>query len=360
MKEFTVSAAESGQQIVKYCKHLLPKAQNGFLYKMLRKKNITVNGKKAASDLRLSEGDTVKFFFSDDTFAMLQNSLPANGQDSQREQNFSSQKKTISKDYDRILYEDDDLILYNKPAGMLSQKTKPTDISANEILLSYLEEKGLLTEGFTPSVCNRLDRNTTGLLLFAKTYKAARYLSAILKDRSVEKYYLALVEGTITEKASLSGTLTKDHAVNMVTISSAKIIDDKDNVANAPASGAIRTDIYPLTNENGRTLLKVHLITGKTHQIRAHLASIGCPIVGDPKYGTGSQSRKNTGRKQAAAQMLHAFEIIFPKDDSKDALAVNGKTFHAPLPKAFQEALIRSGMEQECSRFSCCASCPTP
>ena len=173
MKQFTISPNESGQRFDKYLKKLLSNASGSFVYKMLRKKNITLNDRKADGTEKLNAGDLVKLFLSDETFEKF------SGKD---ETNSGYMKlKSIDSGRLQVVYEDDDVIIINKPSGMLSQKAVPEDISANEYILSYLIRKGALSEEqlktFKPSICNRLDRNTSGLLIAGKTLKGLQTMA---------------------------------------------------------------------------------------------------------------------------------------------------------------------------------------
>ncbi len=294
MKEFIAKKNDSNQRLDKYLKKLLPNASTGFLYKMLRKKNITLNGKKANGTEILKTNDSIKIFFSDETFEKFSVDLEALKKD------FEYLKKLELKEI-TIVYEDEDILAASKPVDMLSQKATPNDISANERLIGYLirTEKLSFDEftSFRPSICNRLDRNTTGLILMGKSLKGLQYLSQVLKNRTVNKYYLAIVEGIVSDSIEISGYLKKDEQTNKVTISDSQIDEDY-----LPITTAYR----PLETFNNKTLLEVHLITGRSHQIRAHLASIGHPIIGDHKYGNKKGKVKS--------QLLHAYRIEFNDD----------------------------------------------
>lgn len=314
MKEFEITKNEANQRLDKYIKKLLPNAGKGFVYKMLRKKNITWNGKKAEGGEIIREGDVIRFFFSEETF-----------------KKFSKDPSALRKEYNalallpmkglQILYEDEDILVLNKPYNMLSQKAASDDISANEYMLGYLIRKGawkfedMIT--FRPSVCNRLDRNTTGLLLAGKSLKGLQYLSDALKTREVNKYYRAVVSGRIQKSAHLKGYLLKNPVTNQVTVSE------------KPEEGAqwIETAYTPVQASEDWTLLEVHLITGRSHQIRAHLASVGHPVIGDSKYGNSRLNHFYRKEKNITHQMLHAHRIEFP----------DSKTFIAPLPETFSE-----------------------
>ena len=190
---------------------------------------------------------------------------------------------------------------------MLSQKSVPSDVSLNEYLLGYLEKSGQWkqeeSKAFRPSVCNRLDRNTSGMVICGKSMAGLQQMAALLKDRSLHKYYLCLVKGVMTESQHLEGYLLKDENSNQV-----KIFQKE-----TEGAAHIITEYEPLYTEGETTLLKVTLVTGKSHQIRAHLSSIGHPIIGDPKYGDRKVNaffRETHGIKN---QMLHAWKLTFPE-----------------------------------------------
>ena len=214
MKTFIIKENEAGQRFDKYLKKLLKEAPSSFVYKMLRKKNIVLNGKKADGSEKLNARDEVKLFLADETYdkfagAEVKESFPTTALD--------------------IVYEDEDILIINKPAGMLSQKAQPSDISANEYIIGYLLQSRALKETdlrtFRPSVCNRLDRNTSGLLTAGKTLKGLQDLSETLKKRTVKKYYLCLVAGCIRAPQHLKGYLMKDERQNRVFISKEKTAD---------------------------------------------------------------------------------------------------------------------------------------
>lgn len=312
MKEYIIGKNEANQRLNKYLHKLLKEASNGFLYKMLRKKNITLNGKKAEGVEKLQEGDHVKLFLSDETFLKFAGQPPVH----KDEANVKLKPVSLS-----VVYEDEDILIINKPQGMLSQKAKPSDVSANEYILEYLLGTGALTgedlRTFRPSICNRLDRNTSGLLIAGKSLRGLQEMAECLKDRSMKKYYRCIVKGTVAEEKKITGYLKKDEGSNQVQIYSKEV----------PDSRYIETEYMPVETFSDATLLEVHLITGRSHQIRAHLASIGHPVAGDEKYGDHNWNLTLKKKYGIRGQMLHAYRLEFP----------DGRKVMAPVPENFEK-----------------------
>lgn len=311
MREFVIGKNEAGQRFDKYLKKLLSKATVSFIYKMLRKKNIVLNDKKADGAEKLQLNDTVKLYLSEETFLKFASLV--------EEANLEEQLPEITLDKlpFQILYEDEDILIINKPCGMLSQKAKPQDVSANEYILAYLLASKVIKleelKTFRPSVCNRLDRNTSGILIAGKTLKGLQEMSKKLKNRDIQKFYRCIVEGNLTDSRHIEGYLRKDEKKNQVFISTLK---------QGKEDKWIETNYVPIMQLKHATLLEVDLITGRSHQIRAHLASIGHPIMGDLKYGAKK-------RKEISHQLLHAYRLVLNSEEE----------IISPLPKEFQKVI---------------------
>lgn len=314
MQEFIIQENEAGQRLDKYLKKKLNQAPTSFLYKMLRKKNIVWNGKKADGSEKLMAGDSVKFFLADETIEKFSGAVAG--------------REALSRQYPvtalDILYEDSDILVINKPAGMLSQKARPEDISANEYIIGYLLAQRKITPEelatFKPSICNRLDRNTTGILIAGKTLRGLQTMAEQLKQRDMGKYYCCLVAGDVRETKEIEGWLVKDEKNNKVAVQ---------KEPSGEEASFIRTAYRPLKHFGGTTLLEVHLITGRSHQIRAHLASIGHPIIGDPKYGDKELNGYFRRHCKITSQLLHAGRMEF----------ADGKVVEAPLPENFSSVI---------------------
>ena len=326
MKELKIGKNEDGKRMDAVLARLLPKAGKGFIYKMLRKKNIVLNDKKADGSERVSEGDVIRLYLSDETFdSFSEGQTPA-------VRNELSGTSGREKDFaNLIIYEDDDIILINKPAGMLSQKAQADDVSANELLIGYLLDKDRITEeelkSFKPSVCNRLDRNTSGILCAGISLKGSRELTRLIRERLVDKYYACIVKGVIGNEANgfirLRSFFSKDEKNNTARIA------DREFEGSVP----VEIEYMPVRSENGYTLLKVKLITGKSHQIRAQLAHIGHPIAGDAKYGDRRGNDELRGKYGIRTQLLTAFSFGFPQETRLEG--VKGRTFTTELPESF-------------------------
>lgn len=394
MQSVTIGRNQAGQRLDKFLHKYMPAAGSGFLYKMLRKKNITLNGKKAEGSEILSEGDEVAFFFSGETFAKFRGVTSGTAEESALRQGSCSEGmselssasgtgKSVKKqnspvwedetdrsgievraknlqvgsggewglgrmlqtaEYERayrqlqgiqVIYEDDNILALSKPAGVLSQKAAPSDISLNEWMIGRLLEGDPSLyqdlETFRPSVCNRLDRNTSGLVLCGRSLAGSQYLSRCIRERSIRKFYLTVCAGRLEQEAEIDGYLVKDKGRNQVTV---RREWDENGTGEA-----IRTAYRPLQQKGDYTLLEVELITGKPHQIRAHLASLGHPLIGDPKYGDKSVNRLMEKRFGLRYQLLHAARVIFPACGGGVGALLSSRELMAPCPKEFERVL---------------------
>lgn len=316
MQELHVTANEAGQRLDKLLAKFLNQAPKSFLYKMMRKKNIVLNGKKCTGNEKLKQGDSIKLFFSDETIEKFSAGTYV-----------TPKKEKINML--PIIYEDEQVLLMNKPVGVLSQKAKDSDVSAVEILINYLIETNQLSKEqfrtFHPSICNRLDRNTSGILVAGKTLPALQEMNRLFKERTIAKYYRCLVKGRVIKNEDyIKGYLVKDQKTNKVSITKKKTEEGV----------PIETEYCVIQSNDEVSLLEVHLITGKTHQIRAHLASIGHPIIGDYKYGDKQINEMYRQEYGLKSQLLHAYRLEMPSSDGSLAY-LNDKKFVAELPDKF-------------------------
>lgn len=353
MKEITITKREEGQRFDKFLGKYLPGASSGFLHKMLRKKNIKLNGKKAEGKEKLNAGDLIQIFFSDETLEKFQNpqrNSEAGKVTAERKQmqsartgtaGFNHEKKRLTKveaelrKQVRVLYESEDVIIFHKPAGMLSQRAKASDDSLNDYLIDYCIERGILSRedlmGFRPSVANRLDRNTSGIVLAGISIKGLQMLSEMLRERTLGKYYLCLVEGKVKADAHIAGYLTKEEKNNRVSLHKEKV----------EGAAYIETEYKVLKSTEKASLLKIRLITGKSHQIRGHLASIGHPVFGDYKYGNRDFNNQIKWEDGINYQLLHSYELIVPQEMG----SLSGLHIIDAVPKAFHLVQKRWNLE---------------
>ncbi|MCR5748463.1 MAG: RluA family pseudouridine synthase [Lachnospiraceae bacterium] len=297
MRHFIISKRETGLTLMKYASKQLSGAPAGLIHKFLRNKNIELNGKKATGKEVLSEGDKVSFFLSDDTFNNFH--LPKVKNSDER-----------SLDPEAILYEDEDYLFYNKPAGLRSQSDDSGRISLNDMLISYSGVEGV----FRPSICNRLDTNTSGIIICGKSVTGLKKLNQAIRDHKMRKYYRAIVTGIISETGQLTAYLKDDGNDNKVLVSD----EDRNGYRK------IITDVSVIKSGAGLTYAEIELITGRKHQIRAHMSHLGHPILGDMKYGS---------RVALKRQMLHSYRLKLPEE------ILNGLEIVAPIPKDMRSVI---------------------
>ena len=304
MKELTIAANDAGQRLDRFLSKAVPLLPASLAQKYIRIKRIKLNGGRADRDTRLQAGDVLQLYINDEFF------------DKPREDNAYL---TVATPKLNIVYEDDQIILVDKRPGLAVHPHAGAEYGRTLIdhIQAYLYQKREWSprgeNSFAPALCNRIDRNTGGIVIAAKTAEALRVLNQKIKDREMDKRYLAIVEGTPKPpRGSLKGYLFKDAKKNRVFVS------DKMQ----PGAKTCQTNYVTLASGKGLSLVECELITGRTHQIRAQFAHAGHPLLGDGKYG------KLDKRFDRTYQALYSYKLTF--DFSTDAGALdylNGKTF---------------------------------
>ncbi len=305
MREFVIDKNDAGQRLDKFVSKAVPRLPQSMMYKAIRNKRIKLNGKRAEISVRVQLGDTVQMYINDEFF------------DASPENEFMSVPSEIS-----IIYEDENIILIDKKNGMVVHKDNENtaDTLINR-LKKYLYEKGEYDpekeNSFAPALCNRLDRNTGGIVIAAKNAEALRILNQKIKDRELEKRYLCIVIGEPPKKHDIiTAYIEKDPSDNTVKVSGRKT-----------AAGKTAVTEYTVLKTSGKlSLLEINLHTGRTHQIRAHMAYIGCPLLGDVKYGINRINKEYKIKTQA----LYSYKLKFTFRTSGGILDhLNGKVFEA-------------------------------
>ena len=310
MKEYVVGGNDAGQRLDRFIKKVAPRLPDSLLQKTLRKKDVKINGHPAKGDARLEKGDTVRIYLTDELLEGSKAPAPV-----------KQRKVQLS-----IAYEDENIIIVDKKPGVLCHDAEgwsPTTLIAE--IQAYLRQKGEWRpeeeNSFAPALCNRIDRNTGGLVIAAKNAEALRIMDEKIKNREIEKYYLCVVLGAPKPaRGRLEGFLFKDAKKNQV------------YVYDEPRLGALSavTEYRTLANRGELSLVDCHLITGRTHQIRAQMAHAGCPLLGDGKYGRERKNR-DYGEKM---QLLHSYRLRFAFTTDSGALSyLDGKNVEGSKPE---------------------------
>lgn len=314
MIKITIAENEENQRLDRFLKKYFRNAPLSHIYKLIRK-NVKVNGKRAAIETPLSLGDEITVYISSEEAEAYQ------------------EKKALSqaKKQFRIAYEDENIVIVEKPFGLLvhGDKNEKKNTLANQVA-GYLTEKGDYSPGrektFVPSPVNRLDRNTTGLVIFGKNNKSLQSLNRMIREKGfIRKYYLTVVHGEMKKNLILKDKMEKDEKTNKVRVIDLDSEDGK----------IMETIARPLKTTKGYTLVEVELVTGRTHQIRAHLAKAGYPVIGDVKYAIKGQNKKIEQSFHLTTQLLHAYKLCF--DDGVSPLEyMKGTEVKANLPANFE------------------------
>lgn len=319
MKELRITKTEENQRLDKFLLKYMNKATKSFIYQMLRKKRIKLNGGKATGSEILKQDDLLRFYLAEETMLSFMSARPL--------------QKAIR--HFGIIYEDDHVLFISKPAGLLThpESSDQKDTLIDQVLY-YLHEKGQytpdVTSTFTPALCNRLDRNTSGIILVGKTLKGVQGLNEILRERTVDKFYTTVVAGKVSDNGEIKNFLSKDQGKNQV-----RVHDTDDTTVDTVEAV---TKYRAIATNSDFSLLEIQLITGKTHQIRAHLQSINHPIVGDRKYGDSDINKDFKIDYALNNQFLHGERVKF-HHDLPALVYLKGKTFVAPKPPVFDNII---------------------
>lgn len=310
MISFIIKKEEEGQTLEKFVKKVLSEAPLSFIYKLFRKKDVKVNGHWQDKKYLISSGEEISIYITDSQLEEFKRQVE------------SKQAEDISN---WIIYEDENILLVNKPRGVLVQKNSEDSNALDEMVISYLINKGEYNPnknlGYKPAPAHRLDRNTAGIVVFGKNIATLRYLSEALNDKSViSKRYLALVKGEISKDGEINVPLLKNSKSQRVSVSN----EGKPSI----------TRYKVVETFKGYTLLEVELLTGRTHQIRVHMAYINHPVVGDSKYGDYELNKEIESKYGFKNQFLEAYQLDFHKLNNP-LKYLSGRSFKISLKDEF-------------------------
>ncbi len=310
MISFIIKKEEEGQTLEKFVKKVLSEAPLSFIYKLFRKKDVKVNGHWQDKKYIISSEEEISIYITDYQL------------DEFKRQVESKQVEDISN---WIIYEDENVLLINKPRGVLVQKNSEDSNALDEMVISYLVNKGEYNPnknlGYKPAPAHRLDRNTAGIVVFGKNIATLRYLADALNDKSViSKRYLALVKGEIDKDGEINAPLLKNSKSQRVSVSK----EGKPSI----------TKYKVVETFKGYTLLEVELLTGRTHQIRVHMAYINHPVIGDSKYGDYELNKLLESKYNFKNQFLEAYQLDFHKLNNP-LKYLSGRSFKISLNDEF-------------------------
>lgn len=305
-----IGSNEAGQRCDKFLRKFLKDVPLSAIYKAFRKGDIRIDGKKVKEQYVLVEGDTIEIRY-----------LKTSGE----------KKDFIRIDNKlKITYEDENMILVEKwPNVLVHSDKKNGEATLTDYVLSYLYDKGDYEPEkeitFTPAPCNRLDRNTSGIVIYGKNFKYLKVLNEAIRKKDIEKYYMALVKGRVKDGIH-KGYILKNEDTNI-----SKVYDER-----VPNSKEIAMEVKTIQSVGSFTLIEIDLLTGRSHQLRAHLAQLGNPIVGDPKYGDKKLNSFFVNRYGIDYQFLYAYKVIF-KSDAPELSYMKNKTIAESLPPVLKK-----------------------
>lgn len=302
MINIEVKPNDSNQRIDRFLLKLMPNANKNFMMRMLREKKIKLNNQKADPAELIQEGDNIQIYFSDETF-----------------DKFSSKKEKSKNNIKLdIVYEDVNIAILDKPTGILCHfANNLKEPNLVDSFINYLSDKSEYNprdeHSFVPSLCNRLDRNTSGLVIAAKNAESLRKINELIKEHKIQKYYFAIVKGELVYDGYIENSYSKNEKKNMMNLEK-----------NSNSGKIMKSKISTIKSNRDFSLIKIELITGKTHQIRLQLKTLGAPIIGDNKYGDIDFNNK-LNIKNNNHQKLVSGELVFPEIEGKLSYLSNKK-----------------------------------
>lgn len=299
MKSFNATINDEGVRLSRFCEKLCPAMPKSMLYKSFRNKRIKVNGKKQDADYRIKKDDLIELYINDEFFAAE-----------------AKNERAPVKDYKNnldIVYEDENILLIYKPQGLLCHSDNKNENNLIDIVISYLTQKGeyisAKENSFTPALCNRIDQGTEGIVIAAKNYRALADMNRIIRENQLSKKYIAVTCKAVNGR--YAAYITRDKQTKKVTVTPKSVNNDSKDII---------TVFETLNTKGSYNLVECTLITGRTHQIRAHLSYLGAGIIGDKKYGVSV--------KELKSQLLCAYKVAFDKiSDDNSLMYLSGKEF---------------------------------